>query len=366
MKLPEPLEQRLLRLALRMVDQDAARVIVPPQDPSTGHWFGGGNLLAAADALYLVGRYRNHGDSRTGLARGTRGLELAVFRAESWQHPFEKVQSWSKSDLDVDGLSVLSIEGSALQHDEHGWELFVSTEKSGIGYPEPFESYLKPGAGVWTIERLVGKDLEELKQCHPQTILSSRDPRHLHLKDPNLHHAADGRTQLVFCTHPFNWSSSNTAYAERPAGADEFGEPQFDHFPRGATWDVAMSRVTCVVDVPGFIVDGARVSLVFYDGGEALRPLDPHGTAVPRPRGYSCEELGGVGYIVNDDLSNIRRLSLYLPAFISPHGTGCSRYVQALWTGEGFFTTWQQSQPDLSQPLVGHWLPAAEVATLLS
>ena len=41
----------------------------------------------------------------------------------------------------------------------------------------------------------------------------------------------------------------------------------------------------CVLDVPqvGAFAD-RQVSLVFYDGGECLRDLDPHTGAVKRPR----------------------------------------------------------------------------------
>jgi hypothetical protein len=59
------------------VDQQKARIAVPPQQKSTGFWFGGGNMVEDADGrFYLVGRYRNFGDSRTGLGAGERGLEL--------------------------------------------------------------------------------------------------------------------------------------------------------------------------------------------------------------------------------------------------------------------------------------------------
>jgi hypothetical protein len=48
----------------------------------------------------------------------------------------------------------------------------------------------------------------------------------------------------------------------------------------------------------------------------------------------------------------MERLSTALPFFVSPYGTDCSRYTTALQTDEGVYTTWQQSQPDRSQPLV--------------
>ncbi|MDP6719481.1 MAG: hypothetical protein QGF59_12560, partial [Pirellulaceae bacterium] len=75
-------ERALLKLAETLVDQRRARVIIPPKQAASGFWFGGGNMVEAPDgSLLLVGRYRNHGDSRTGLGLGERGLELAVFRS---------------------------------------------------------------------------------------------------------------------------------------------------------------------------------------------------------------------------------------------------------------------------------------------
>lgn len=361
-------EARLEALSRLLIDQDKARVIVPPNEASSGFWFGGGNMIESPDGnLYLVGRFRNHGDSRTGLAAGTRGLELAIFESQNRGESFDKVVSFSKSDLNMPDREVLSIEGSALRWIEGGVELIVSTEKNGIPYPEEFQDFLKPGAGVWTIERLAAPTMAELKDAEIDTILESNLPEFLHLKDP-FFYERDNFAALMFCTHPFSWSSSNTGFVDLRSFEEEgAGEGiVLDFFPRGTTWDVAMTRGTCVVDVPqvGHFSD-VDVSIVFYDGGESLRNLDEHATAVKRPRGYSCEELGGAAYILDGDLHSIERLSLHLPFFISPHGTGCSRYVDVLKTDDGMFATWQQSQPDESQPLVMNFVSNEEIAEVL-
>ena len=59
------------------------------------------------------------------------------------------------------------------------------------------------------------------------------------------------------------------------------------------------------------------------------------------------------------DLGNIHRLSVDGPAFLSPHGTGCSRY------GDDLPATWQQAQEDGSQPSVLHRLTGSEIERLL-
>ena len=317
--------------------------------------------------LLLVGRYRNAGDSRSGVARGERGLELAIFRSPSVEGPFEKILSFDKASLNVGRREVLSIEGAALHVEASGAaELFVSTEKAGIGYPEPFAEYLKPGTGVWTIERVAADSLEDLTTAPVQTIFESRDPQFVHVKDPFLYRQPDGRQMLLFCSHPYCWTSSNSGYALLDDGQVAAGSVVYDFFPRGTTWDVAIARATCMCDVPPVgRFRGRGVSLLFYDGGESIRNLDEHASAVSRPRGYSCEEIGGAAYVVDGEFGRVHRLSRHRPLFVSPWGTGCSRYVDVLATDAGMMATWQQSQDDRSQPLVRNFVPQAEVEGLL-
>lgn len=108
------------------------------------------------------------------------------------------------------------------------------------------------------------------------------------------------------------------------------------------------------------------LDLVFYDGAESMRPYEEHSKAVKRPRGYSCEEIGGAGYLIEPKFDAIERLSIDLPLFLSPNGTGCSRYVDVFESRKAFFVTWQQSQADRSQPLVLNVLSKEEAESILS
>lgn len=361
------IRDRLIRFCHALIDQDAAQIIVEPQQRASGFWFGGGNMVADADGtLYVVGRFRNAGDSRTGVAAGTRGLELAIFRSIDNGRTFDKFLSWDKHALNSPAGKVLSIEGSCLRIGPAGVELFVSTEKLDVPYPEVVADFLKPGAGVWTIDVLRAADMEQLGTAKVEAVFSSQRPEHLHVKDPFFWHLpADD--QLGFCSHPFGWSSSNTGLAVLPEPGEHVEHVQHSVFPRGTTWDVAMTRGTAVLPVPrvGPFAE-IPVSLLFYCGGECLRPLDEHGAAVQRPRGYSCEEIGGAAFYFGDNISSAERLSDLLPMFVSPHGTGCSRYVDVLATKDGFYATWQQSQPDLSQPLVLNYVPVSKATALLA
>ncbi len=323
-------------------------------------------MVQASDGtLWLVGRYRNQGDSRTGLGQGERGLELAIFRSDDAGKTFSKAISLGKSDLNVGDREVLSIEGTALRLVDNGVQLFLSTEKTGIDYPVGLESYLKPGTGVWTVDRIVGDDIDSLANATVETILSQDDPRFNQVKDPFLFQHADN-AHLLFCSHPFCWSSSNTGKAALTEDGSVAGAADFEFFPRGFTWDVAMTRGTSILPLPSVgILAEQSIGLFFYDGGECVRNLDEHSAAVKRPRGYSCEELGGAAVVDIHDLDCIERLSINEPLLVSPHGTGCSRYVDVLETEAGYYTTWQQSQPDYSQPLVMNFVPRETIISLL-
>ena len=96
-----------------------------------------------------------------------------------------------------------------------------------------------------------------------------------------------------------------------------------------------------------------------------MHSYDEHSLAVKRPRGYSCEEIGGLAWSFDEDFPHLQRLSPYLPLFVSPYGTGSSRYARLLHTREGIFAFWQQSRDDLSQPLVAHFLSNEQIARIL-
>ena len=358
----------LLRLLDALLDQERARTIVPPTRPADGFWFGGGDLVQDDDGiLWLSGRFRDAGDSRTGVAAGVRGRELALFRSSDDGASFEKVRAWSKADLAVTGDAVLSIEGTSLQRRADGaWELFVSTERRR-SYPERHAAYQKPGTGVWSIERMVAGRPDAFDAGDLEPALAGDDDAHLHVKDPVVRAVGEG-TALLFSNHPLSWASSNTGLALRSGGADRFEVRAWEVVPRGTVWDVGATRLTEVLRVPrvGRFEGGPPISLLLYDGAEAMRPLDESGSVNARPRGYSCEELGGAMWTVAHEFAAAERLTLVAPRFLSPHGTRSSRYAKVLaLPGGDLIATWQQAQADGSQPLVMHRLGRDEVADAL-
>lgn len=367
-EIPAAASGALRALLAALIDQRAARVVVPPHRPADGFWFGGGNLLEDADGtLWLSGRYRDFGDSRTGLGAGLRGLECALFASGDKGRTFEKVKAWSKAQLSTAG-TVLSIEGTDLHRTPDGVELFVSLEKDAR-YPAEVADYQKPGTGVWSIDRLHAADVGTLDPASQEpAIVNASRPESLHVKDPvTLADEAD-TTRLLFCSHPVSWASSNSGLAIRSPGAEDFRVSSWELVPRGAIWDVAVTRVTDQLRVPalGLFADEPPTSVYFYDGAECMRSLEENPKAASRPRGYSCEELGGALIGRDAQFPAMERLSRVTPLFVSPHGTGSSRYVSTLVTQDGIYATWQQSQEDRSQPLVMNFLPMGRVAELLA
>ena len=96
-------KQALHQFLQMLIDQEAAEVIVPAYAFKPGYWFGGGNLLPDENGIiWLSGRYRNAGDSRTGLAAGERGLECTIFRSDDAGESFKKVLEEIKDQYKVD------------------------------------------------------------------------------------------------------------------------------------------------------------------------------------------------------------------------------------------------------------------------
>ena len=363
-------KESIIKLLTTLLDQNRARILFPANQQKLGFWFGGGNIVTDEnDTLWICGRYRDYGDSRTGIDKGTRGWNLVIYRSEDNGISFEKVQNWSKEDLSYNNRTVISIEGTALHQLKNGqWELYISTEKMG-SYPKDLKAFQKSGTGIWSIDRITGKSPDQLKLDSVSSVLNGMDfPSYLHVKDPVIYEGIKNKTSMLFATHPFSWASGNTGFAERTDDKRSFKLKNWEIVHRGPCWDVASTRITCRMKIPsfGFFKNTSAYSIYFYDGAECMNLLDENEFAFKRPRGYSCEELGGAMIGLDPEFPKIERISLLKPLFTSPWGTGCSRYVKTLITPSGIHAIWQQSQKDGSQPLVYHFLPIQQVEHILS
>ena len=108
------------------------------------------------------------------------------------------------------------------------------------------------------------------------------------------------------------------------------------------------------------------MTLGFYDGGECLRSHEGARPRLPPPARALLRGDRRADDFAGGDLEEPHRLSANEPLFVSPWGTGCSRYVTTLRAGDSIHAFWQQSQPDRSQPLVTHALSTADAARLLA
>ena len=77
--------------------------------------------------------------------------------------------------------------------------------------------------------------------------------------------------------------------------------------------------------------------------------------------------MGGLTYGFDREFPAQHRLSRLEPLFVSPEGTGASRYVSVMSEADGgLFATWERSTPTRSHPLFGHRLNAARVTSILT
>ena len=382
------MEKYLVELSKEFVNQQKCKVIVAPNEDLTGFWFGAGNIVEVNEevegikqqTLYLSGRYRNFGDSRKGLELGQRGISVALFSSTDKGTTWKLAKEWNKHELSQHlSQKILSIEGNCLYFNESTkkWEFYISSEKEKE-YPQEISEYRKPGTGIWSID-VIQSDTSSILTLNPSSIrevISTSSEDILHVKDPFVYsyfRSSDQKriTKMIFCTHPFNWSSSNCALAVRENEEDVFNyHIENDQFVgRGKCWDVSVCRITSKFDVPPLLIHQIKsqinqqekldkedeekeekYSFYYYDGAECVRELEQNKVGIIRSRGHSCEELGGLFIQKND--GELKRISLKFPMFISPFGSGCCRYISSYALSEGVITIWQQSQNSFAQSLV--------------
>jgi len=362
-KLEKDYEKKLINLGKKLIDQEKCKIVIEPYKRENGFWFGGGKIRKDKEGrIVLTGRYRNAGDSRYGVGKGERGLELAFFVSEDNGKTFKKIKSWNKKQLSFEGKEVISIEGSSIYFGEK-IEIYVSTEKK-VDYPENFKDYQKENTGIWSIDVFSSNSLEEVEPSNIKNIIYSTNPENLHIKDPVVFDI-NKRKYIVYCQHPFCWSCSYTGLGEIKQDKIELIKDEI--LQRGYTWDVAVTRITERLPVPklGAFKDLPPISIYFYDGAECIRQHSQSEKGVKMPKGYSCEEIGGIAYGLDSEFPKIHRLSKYFPIFYSPEGSGCSRYVSSFSDDKKIYVTWQRSFPDFSQPLVMNIVELEEIEKIL-
>ena len=151
-ELPSKSIDKLRPLAVRLIDQRECKQLIQPLGSGEGFWFGGGNFIQMNDGnIFVCGRYRNHGDARTGVGAGERGLEFSVFQVSENFESATKVFALSKSELSFDS-EVVSIEGGCLINsvDGHGVERLYQRKRKK--HTQGVHKLPKARTGVWSID----------------------------------------------------------------------------------------------------------------------------------------------------------------------------------------------------------------------
>ena len=258
-----------------------------------------GNIIEPEPGRYLLcGRYRNHGDSRTGTGAGARRLEFAIFEGTTPTGPFTKIRSFTKQDLSRPEAPVVSIEGGKLFVGSSGVEMIISTEK-GIACPEALGSFQKPGTGVWSIDRIGAASIEALDSATMTEVQSSGEGATLHVKDPVVFDSPASGTALMFVRTRSAGRVPTPAWPSAVRGASSCCRhtPCWNAEQRG-TLPVRASPIAWLCHRWALLAGLPPLSLYFYDGAECLRSLDENAKAVSRPRRLflgTPEVLHGVG-----------------------------------------------------------------------
>ena len=87
-------------------------------------------------------------------------------------------------------------------------------------------------------------------------------------------------------------------------------------------WRVQESLAECKFHLLDVLNMLQLIRYIFMMGEECTNPLDENEHALKRPKGYSCEELGGAMIGLDKEFPQMERLSLLEPFFISPWEQG--------------------------------------------
>ena len=353
-------------LVSELIDQRSAHVIVRPNRAADGYWFGGGNLLQdAGGTLWLVGRYRDAGDSRTGLGAGERGLACALFASADGGASFEPVRSWSKAELSAHG-TVLSIEGTDLRRRAGGGvELFVSLEKD-VPYPDAYAAYQKPGTGVWSIDRMTATRRHRSTWQHRRRCCGrgGRSPSTSRTPSPSRPRRGHGAAVLLAS----GLVGLQQHRRRRARGsATTFELASWEAVARGAIW-TSPSRASptgsrcresaCCVRAADERLLLRRRGVHAPAGGE---PAGRETAARLLLRGARRRDVGPGRRLPGDGTAVDGRAALRVA-----DRNRQQSLREHLLTKEFLYATWQQSQADRSQPLVMNALPMERVEAILS
>lgn len=300
-------------------DPTRGTVVAEPVGDGPGYWAGAPAVCRDLDTgdIYLYYRIR-----RPRNVEPERGGECRILRSEDGVH-FEPVWSAVKSQFGSD-----SMERAALGRGPDGvWRLFLS--------------YVDPDTKKWRVDRM---EADRPDSFDPTTTECLFDPDDLGVegvKDPVLFHhdgahhmilsyatplsdveGGDGAMHATADAYNTGLVVSRTGLATSGNGRDY--DWQGDLFsPETDGWDRWCRRICCVVPGP----DGLTA---YYDGAADVSE--------------NYEERTGIA--VGPDLRSLTSATPDGPCLVSPHATGCLRYMDALILDDRVLYYYELARPD--------------------
>ncbi len=208
--------------------------MVPPPEPTAGHWAGAPSACLADGKIHLAYRLRRP------VGEG-RGYAVVIARATDDGERFETLGTVHKDRLDTE-----SLERPALVRTEEGrWRLYVSCAT--------------PGTKHWRVEVLEADSPERLAGASADVVLPGSAG--VGVKDPViLRHG--GKWHLWASCHPLEeWDEADRMVTDYATSADGLDWTWHGTVLRGrpGLWDARGARVTTVVPHQGHI-------FAYYDG----------------------------------------------------------------------------------------------------
>ncbi len=284
--------------------EEGVTILAPPGN-GPGYWSGAVSTIFDGETkrFYLYYRLRNPRDPGNPKQRG---FECRIAESKDGVR-FADIWSAVKDDF-----GAISIERASLVKTYEGiYRLYISFEDIKLG--------------KWKIDLMEADKPANFDPRDRVEIMRPIDGVMGHIKDPYVM-IIGGLYYMFINYHPIRWQSSGTALALSGDGVNFNWVGEI--FPRSRGWDVGISRITSIVRIPPLFY-------IYYDGGETMRE--------------SCEERAGLA--ISFDLKSYYRLSDNGPLFVSPHGTGSLRYIDALKVGDEIYCYYEYTREDGSHEL---------------
>jgi len=313
-------EKRWLGVIPLFNPQEGVTVLNPPE-AGVGYWVGAPSILYDRETskFYLYYRIRK--------PRPARGIKCFV--AES-----------------VDGVKFSPI-WEATKEEFHSPSIeracLVKTRDAKYRL---YISYVDPESKQWRIDMMEASSPDKFKVSERKQILTASSIKCEGVKDPYVL-IVGGQYYMIVSYAPtpvkigedlkekmhMTGDVYNTGITKSHTGlALSCDGVNFkwwgDILSPGESWDAYASRISCVVYLP-------PIFTAFYDGSASVKE--------------NYEEKTGIA--ISFDLLHYKKLSLDKPELVSPHASGCLRYMDSIIVEDEIYYYYEYARPDGSHEI---------------